>query len=593
MKASMFKTSLLALAVVGLLTGCSLDGDDGADGSQGPQGEAGPVGADGQDATRGIELAVIGRASLEAEGAAEIVQYDVASGMVYVTNSDSNTVALVDISDLSDAPLDSPITDLNLTVGSEVTLPTEVDGVALDGLTSIALSGDLLAVAVPADAKADNGFVLFYTGVSASAPTLLKAVEVGNLPDMVTFTPDGSKVLVANEGEPGGDYTVDPEGSVAVIDVTDGVPADEATLLDFTDFNGQKAELMAMGMHFPNPAGRTINGVTITTSVAQDLEPEYITASNEMAYVTLQENNGVAVIDLNTMTMDIVGLGFKNWAGLNIDVQEDGEVSFGQYEGLYGVYMPDTIAMFSWKGADFLLTANEGDAREYFISEDMSETDCTAAGGQDWDDRECLAYTEEVKIKALDAEPGSALEMLQMNGEADDLRVTNALGDADGNGLYDAAYSYGARSFTIWDQNGLVVFDSGDDFERITASLYGSAFNNGDDENEGDSRSENKGPEPEALTVGQVGERTYAFIGLERMGGIFVYDITNPYDASFVEYINNRDVTEGLVVGDAIGDLAPESLLFVAADESPTGAPALIVGNEVSGTVAVYSITQK
>ena len=513
--------------------------------------------------------------------------------MVYVTNSDSNTVALVDISDLSDTPLDSPITDLNLTVGSEVTLPTEVDGVALDGLTSIALSGDLLAVAVPADAKADNGYVLFYTGVSSVAPTLLKAVEVGNLPDMVTFTPDGSKVLVANEGEPSGDYTVDPEGSVAVIEVTDGVPADEAALLDFTDFNGQKTELMAMGMHFPNPAGRTINGVTITTSVAQDLEPEYITASNEMAYVTLQENNGVAVIDLNTMTMDVVGLGFKNWAGLNIDAQEDGEVGFGQYEGLYGVYMPDTIAMFSWKGADFLLTANEGDAREYFISEDMSETDCTAAGGQDWDDRECLAYTEEVKIKDLDAEPGSALETLQMNGEADDLRVTNALGDADGNGLYDAAYSYGARSFTIWDQNGLVVFDSGDDFERITASLYGSAFNNGDDENEGDSRSENKGPEPEALTVGQVGERTYAFIGLERMGGIFVYDITNPYDAFFVEYINNRDVTEGLEVGDAIGDLAPESLLFVAADESPTGAPALIVGNEVSGTVAVYSVTQK
>tara|TARA_Y100001968_G_scaffold124983_1_gene113947 strand:+ start:109 stop:1950 length:1842 start_codon:yes stop_codon:yes gene_type:complete len=596
MKASMFKTSLLALTVAGLLAGCSLDGDDGADGvdgAQGPQGETGSAGADGQDATRGIELAVLGRASLEAQGAAEIVQYDVASGMVYVTNSDSNTVALVDISDLSGAPLDSPITDLNLTVGSEVTLPTEVDGVALDGLTSIALSGDLLAVAVPADAKTDNGFILFYTGVSTSAPTLLKAVEVGNLPDMVTFTPDGSKVLVANEGEPSGDYTVDPEGSVAVIDVTDGVPADEATLLDFTALNNQKAELMAMGMHFPNPAGRTINGVTITTSVAQDLEPEYITASNDMAYVTLQENNGVAVVDLNAMTMDVVGLGFKNWAGLNIDIQEDGAVGFGQYEGLYGVYMPDTIAMYSWKGADFLLTANEGDAREYFISEDMSETDCTAAGGQDWDDGECLAFTEEVKVEDLTAEPGSALEALQMNGEADDLRVTNALGDADGNGLYDAAYSYGARSFTIWDQNGLVVFDSGDDFERITASLYGSAFNNGDDENEGDSRSENKGPEPEALTVGQVGERTYAFIGMERMGGIFVYDITNPYDAFFVEYINNRDVTEGLEVGDAIGDLAPESLLFVTADESPTGAPALIVGNEVSGTVAVYSITQK
>ena len=596
MRASICKTSLLALTIAGLLTGCSLDGDDGADGmdgAQGPQGETGPAGAEGLDATRGVELAVIGRASLEAEGAAEIVQFDVATGTIYVTNSDSNTVALIDISDLGDTALDSPITELNLTVSAEVTLPADVDGVALDGLTSIALSGDLLAVAVPADAKADNGYVLFYSGVSGIAPTFLKAVEVGNLPDMVTFTPDGSKVLVANEGEPGGDYTIDPEGSVAVISVTDGVPADTATLLDFTAYNTQKAELMAMGMHFPNPAGRTINGVTISTTVAQDLEPEYITASNDMAYVTLQENNGVAVIDLNSMEMNVVGLGFKDWAELNIDAEEDGEVSFGQYQGLYGVYMPDTIAMFSWKGADFLLTANEGDAREYFISDDMTEADCTAAGGQDWDDGECLAFTEEVKLKNLPAEPGSLLEALQANGGADDLRVTNALGDADGNGLYDAAYSYGARSFTIWDQNGLVVFDSGDDFERITASIYGAAFNNGDDENEGDSRSENKGPEPEALTVGQIGERTYAFIGLERMGGIFVYDITNPYDAFFVEYINNRDVTEGLTVGDAIGDLAPESLLFVSADESPTGAPALIVGNEISGTVAVYSITQK
>jgi len=163
----------------------------------------------------------------------------------------------------------------------------------------------------------------------------------------------------------------------------------------------------------------------------------------------------------------------------------------------------------------------------------------------------------------------------------------------DGDGQYEAAYSYGARSFTIWDQNGLVVFDSGDDFERITASIYGAQFNNGDDENEGDSRSENKGPEPEALTVGTVGERSYAFIGLERMGGIFIYDITNPYDAFFVDYINNRDVTEGLAVGDAIGDLAPESLLFVSADDSVTGEPMLIVGNEVSGTVAVYGITQQ
>ncbi|PTT90041.1 alkaline phosphatase, partial [Pseudomonas sp. HMWF031] len=160
------------------------------------------------------------------------------------------------------------------------------------------------------------------------------------------------------------------------------------------------------------------------------------------------------------------------------------------------------------------------------------------------------------------------------------------------NGEYDAAYAYGARSFTIWDQNGLVVYDSGDDFERITASVHGAQFNNGDDENASDSRSENKGPEPEALTVGQVGDRTYAFIGTERMGGIFVYDVTNPYDVQFAEYVINRDLTEGLTSDDVIGDLAPESLVFVSAEDSPSGVPLLVVGNEVSGTVTVWQINQ-
>ncbi|TPV52755.1 collagen-like protein [Aestuariibacter sp. GS-14] len=594
MIASNYKASLLALAIAGLLGGCSLEGDDGQDGAtgaQGSQGESGANGADGQDALQGIALSVIGRATLNAQGAAEIVQYDVSTNTIYVTNSDTNSVEMVSTAALTTEAMSNPITSFNMTTGTSLALPTEIDGVALAGLTSIALSGDLLAVAVPADNKSDNGYILFYTGVSGSAPVFLKAVEVGNLPDMVTFTPDGTKVLVANEGEPSGDYTIDPEGSVAVIAVADGVPADTASIVDFTAFNNQKAALTAMGMHFPNPEGRTINGVTITTSVAQDLEPEYITTNNETAFVTLQENNGVAVIDLTTLEVSIVGLGFKDWSELNIDAQEDGEVSFGKYAGLYGVYMPDTIAMYTWKDAPFLLTANEGDAREYFIADDFTEAECTAAGGQDFDDGECLAFTEEVKLKNLTAAPGSLLEALQINGDIDDLRVTNALGDTDGDGQYDAAYTYGARSFTIWDQNGLVVFDSGDDFERITASIYGAQFNNGDDENEGDSRSENKGPEPEALTVGKVGERTYAFIGLERMGGIFIYDITNPYDAFFVDYINNRDVTEGLTVDDAIGDLAPESLLFVAAEDSVTGLPMLIAGNEVSGTVAVYGIT--
>ena len=593
-----FKYGLLAFLVSAALTGCGLDGDDGAQGetgAQGPQGEQGEPGTDGSDGTDasiGIAMDIVGRAFLGNQTAAEIVQYHAETSTIYATNGETNTIAIIDASGVSSATMADPINTTSLTP-TTIALPADINGVALGSLTSIAISGDLMAVAVPAAVKTDNGFVLFYNGLDSSAPAFLDSVEVGALPDMVTFTPDGGKVLVANEGEPSDDYTVDPEGSVSVINIlASGEPEETGTTVGFSALNGSEADLMAQGMMFPNPAGRTINGTAITSSVAKDLEPEYITATNDVAYISLQENNGLAILDLEELTIDVVGLGTKSWAGLNIDIQEDGSVSFGQYTGLYGVYQPDTIANFTWKDATFIVTANEGDAREYFFDA-ADEAACTAAGGVDFDEDDgCLAYTDEVKVEDLTAAANSELAMLQATGEADNLRVTSAMGDADGNGEYDAAYAYGARSFTIWDQNGLVVYDSGDDFERITASVHGAQFNNGDDENEGDSRSENKGPEPEALTVGQIGDRTYAFIGTERMGGIFVYDVTNPYDVQFAEYVINRDLTEGLTADDVIGDLAPESLVFVSAEDSPSGVPLLVVGNEVSGTVTVWQINQ-
>jgi DNA-binding beta-propeller fold protein YncE len=593
-----FKYGLLALLVSASLTGCGLDGDDGEQGetgAQGPQGEQGTPGADGSDGTDasiGIALDVVGRAFLGNQGAAEIVQYHADTQTIYATNTSTNTIAVIPASTVSTATLSDPINTINLTP-STVDLPADINGVALGGVNSIAISGDLMAVAVSAAVKTDNGYVLFYSGLDSSTPAFLDSVEVGALPDMVTFTPDGGKVLVANEGEPSDDYTVDPVGSVSVINIlASGEPEETGTTVGFTAFNGLQAELMSQGMMFPNPSGRTINGTAITTTVAQDLEPEYIAATNDVAYVSLQENNGLAVLDLEELTVDVVGLGTKAWADLSIDIQEDSAVSFGQYTGLYGVYQPDSLATFTWKDATFIVTANEGDAREYFFDA-ADEAACTAAGGVSFDENDgCLAFTDEVSVSDLTAEPNSDLALLQATGEADDLRVTSAMGDADNDGEYDAAYTYGARSFTIWDQNGLVVYDSGDDFERITASVQGAQFNNNNDANEGDSRSENKGPEPEAITVGQIGDRTYAFIGLERMGGIFVYDVTNPYDVQFTEYVINRDLTEGLTSNDVIGDLAPESLVFVSAEDSPSGEALLVVGNEVSGTVSVWQISQ-
>jgi hypothetical protein len=609
------KYTALALAMSLSLTGCFLEGDDGANGLDGTSGAEGQVGTagtdgnDGQNANATISLSLVGRIQLnpsDPEGAAEIVQFHPASSTIYAINSaaDVPTIEIIDASSLTAEALANPMSSENLT-STALLLPTEQNGVMLAGPTSVAVSGDWMAIAVPADDKATNGMVLFYNGLDTSSPIFVKAVEVGNLPDMVTFTPDASKVLTANEGEPSGDYNIDPEGSISVIAIVDGAPSDTSINISFVGYNGKQAELETQGMHFPNPSGRTINGTLISTTVAQDLEPEYITTTNEIAYVTLQENNGLAIVDLSDNSVQVIGLGFKDWSKYQLDGMEDGTVSFGQYDDLYGMYMPDTITSFQWKDANFLVTANEGDAREYFFDTlnadgEQDEDLCTAAGGQDFDEDDgCLSYTEETQGRRLDYAPGSNLDNIAGDDPKDfdftayplgRLTVTDVLGDSNNDGEYEALYAYGARSFTIWDANGLVVFDSGDDFERITASIHGNTFNNNNDENEGDSRSANKGPEPEALTVGQVGDKTYAFIGMERLGGIFVYDVTNPYDTKFVDYVINRDLTEG---GDLIGDSAPEGMVFVDASNSPTGNALVIIGNEVSGTVSVWQVVEK
>lgn len=415
-------------------------------------------------------------------------------------------------------------------------------------------NNQLLAVAMAAKTTGDAGQIAFYD-ISGATPAFIKNVTVGALPDMVTFTHDGSKVVVANEGEPAGDYSVDPEGSISIINVTNGVVANTATQLDFSAFNTKQAELEEQGIVFANPTGRTINGKLINTTVAMDLEPEYVTISkdNRFAYVSIQENNALAIVDLSDNSLNLVGLGFKDWSNYTMDASDkDKKINFKKYPGLYGMYQPDTISSYTWKGANFIVSANEGDGREYFFDA-ADEADCTAKGGLDYDkDDGCLAYIDESRAEDLTL----ASNFAYLNNDDDDigrLKVTTVKGDENNDGQYEALYTYGARSFTIWDSNGLVVFDSGDQIERITASVHGAQFNNDEDTNEGDTRSDAKGPEPEALALGQIGERTFAFVGLERMGSIMVYDITNPYDVKFEDYFYNRGLVEDAEIS---GDLA-------------------------------------
>jgi hypothetical protein len=163
------------------------------------------------------------------------------------------------------------------------------------------------------------------------------------------------------------------------------------------------------------------------------------------------------------------------------------------------------------------------------------------------------------------------------------------VGDTDGDGLVDQLYAVGARSFTIWRTDGTIAFDSGSDIETITAEISPESFNSNGGADTFDGRSDDKGPEPEAVTLATIGERTYAFIGLERFGGVLVYDVTEPTMSTFVTYANHRDIT--LPADDpAAGDSGPESMVFVAGADSPIGQEMLIVGNEVSGTITVYAI---
>lgn len=616
----LFKKLFFASAVLGLVA-CSVDdGDDGAAGAAGPQGEqgeqgpAGTDGSNGQDATLShISLEFIGRYESGEfdESAAEIVAFDAATSQVFVVNANSG---MVDVLDLSAPSAPTLASSLNLSVDISGAI-SGLEAGDLGAANSLSVSSNTLAVAVEANNKQANGYVAFYQ----TDGTFLSAVEVGALPDMLTFTPDGNKVLVANEGEPNGDYSVDPEGSVSVIDVSVGVSAitqAQVTSITFSDFNAGGAR-----------AAQLDGAVRISAksaTVAQDLEPEYITVSQDgsTAWVAMQENNALATIDLSSDSItSILGLGSKNHAVLGNELDasnRDASINITSWP-VRGLYMPDTIDSFEFGETTYIVTANEGDAREYLTDEADADA-CTAAGGFDFDDGDCFHYLDEIRLKDI-TDTGATVSIEGLERFAPDFDTLSkdenlgrlkivadmglsascptlaTTGQPSAGCEYTQLYSYGARSFSIWNgKTGELVFDSGSDFERITAQRLGDDFNATNDENGGDDRSDDKGPEPEAIEIAKISGKTYAFIGLERVGGIMVYDISQPEAAHFIQYISTRDFSvdiEALVdAGDfsAAGDLGPESILFVAADKSPNGQPLLVVGNEVSGTTAMFQI---
>ncbi|WP_421862340.1 choice-of-anchor I family protein [Motiliproteus sp.] len=527
-----------------------------------------------------LSASLIGRhtTGIYDESAAEIVSYHPRSKRAFVVNAEEKQIDVIDLSKLNGKPLADPLRDSNLTRVGSLNIGADLKSNRFGAANSVAVGADLVAVAVEAadiagNKKQGRGVVAFY---DARSLKFLKAVRVGALPDMVTFTPDNSKLLVANEGEPSKDYRVDPVGSVSVIQIRKGRPADVATELRFDQLHSEGIRTFGPGADF-----------------AQDLEPEYIAVSDDSstAWVSLQENNALAMIDLKAMQISkVVDLGLKDYgrAGNELDVSDkDKKIDIRARKGVVGMYQPDTIAAYRADGHNYVVTANEGDARDYWFDA-ADEASCLAAGGREFDAEDgCLAFSEETRIAKLDipATHPSAAEA------ADKKSLGRMKTTRYGYGDESLIYTYGARSFSIWNEQGELVFDSQADIEKITAARLGKNFNNTDNKNKGDNRSDDKGAEPEALAVGQVNGRTYAFVGLERTGGFMIYDITNPYGVVCHDYVINRnfDSNPKKDLGDA-GDLAPEGMKFVSAEQSLTGKALLIVGHEVSGSTAVYQL---
>ena len=422
---------------------------------------------------------------------------------------------------------------------------------------SVAVKNGVVAVAWASVNSANNaqglGHVTLY---SAATGAVLKDLTVGYLPDMLTFTPDGSKIVVANEGEPnsyGQPDSFDPVGSISIIDLTGGAAAATVQEASFAAFDSQIASLKAQGVRIYGP----------NATVSQDLEPEYVTITPNglTAIVTLQENNAAAVVDLVSGTVVAVApLGTKdfNLAGNGLDASDqDGGVNIRNWP-VKGLYMPDAIANFTVGGQTYYITANEGDSRNY------------------------TGFNEEVRVGAagyvLDPATFPDAATLKLPANLGRLQVSNASGDTDGDLDFDQIMAFGGRSFTIWDPVGTPIYDSGDKLEQLTATRSPTLFNSDGTAASFDTRSDNKGPEPEGVAVGVIGGRTYAFIGSESTGDVLVFDVSVPTAPTFVQYINMPE------------DVSPEGLSFVPAADSPTGKPLLITANEVSKTVAVFQV---
>ncbi|WP_395047451.1 choice-of-anchor I family protein [Flavobacterium sp.] len=450
---------------------------------------------------------------------------------------------------------------INFSNPTSLSVISSIDMTPYGGITSVAVKNGIVAVASPNSNEQLNGTVVFFD----TNGSFLKQVTVGALPDMIVFTPDGNKVMTANEGQPNDSYSNDPEGSVSIIDISGGIASlsqSNVTTLLFTGYNSQETILLASG----------IRKTKASSTLSQDFEPEYITisADSQKAWVTIQENNAIAEINLATNSYtDLWALGTKDASlpGNGMDISDNNNQVLIANWPIKSYYIPDGVANYNVAGVNYLVTANEGDEKEYT---GLNERTTIGAG----------AYT-------LDATNFPQSAILKNSNNAGRMRVTNLNGNTDGDAAFEEIYSLGSRSFSIFNASTkTIVYDSGDDFEKYTALTpsISAVFNTDHSDNVKKGRSRAKGPEPEGVTLAELNGQTFAFITLERVGGVMVYDITNPNDVKFVDYKNSRNVSA------YAGDNGPEGITFIKAENTTTGKNYVAVANEISGTISLFEV---
>ncbi|QOV91846.1 choice-of-anchor I domain-containing protein [Humisphaera borealis] len=428
--------------------------------------------------------------------------------------------------------------------------------------------------------------------------------------DTATNTTTGEYVYVMRDTTAAGTAKTDKIGDAValgggkflVVERDDRTTADsnkliyEITLGGATNVTGTPIATATSGttLESLNAAGLVTNGI-------RPVDKRLVVNAAAIGYTGVSKLEGLARVDADTFALindndfqmlgaiakdgsapinpnpEPIRLGLIDFTGSNgLDASDrdvdgtsggGGKISINK-QPVFGMYMPDGVAAYSAGGQNYFISANEGDDRDDFINPD--ETIRVGAGGY-----------------GLDATVFPNAATLKLNQNLGRLTVSSFDGNLDGDTQFERIQAYGARSFSIWDSAGNRVFDSGDALEQITAAQVPALFNSDGAAASFDTRSDNKGPEPEGVTIGVIDGKTYAFVGLERVGGFITYDVSNPLQPVFVTYTNPA---VGAVGAPGKTDISPEGIIFISAANSPTGTPLVVTGNEVSGTATFYSI---